>query len=485
MKNFFIVLMLTGLAHLAVSQRLLTLPDALSVANQMSPTIRQARLSLEQSRENLNAQRAALKSKFALDVSPFAYSNKRTYDDQLGWSSNETKSSGGVFQVMQPILATDGTISLSNQFGWQDSYSTYGNNSFKGFHNNLSLTLDQPVFTYNKTKMNISKLEYALENSMLNYQLRLLSVEKSVTQAFYDVYQAQKDLVISQEEYDNRTKSYDIIKNKVDAGLVAKEEFFQAELDMLTSKSSLQNNKVSLENMLDNFKQLLGVSLDEEITVLAEISVTPVQVDMKKALSLGLANRMELRQRQIDIEVGQFDLITTNALNEFKGNIGLTYGIMGENADINKIYDDPSDNQELRLSMSIPIFDWGEKKARMRAAQASQNSLVINMEQENVTISLGIRQIYRNLDNLLNQIDIAKKNLENAELTYDINLEKYRNGDLTSMDLNLVQNQLTQKKQSLTSAQIQYKMELLNLKIQTLFDFEKNISIVPNLSTQK
>jgi outer membrane protein len=89
------------------------------------------------------------------------------------------------------------------------------------------------------------------------------------------------------------------------------------------------------------------------------------------------------------------------------------------------------------------------------------------------------------LDNLLNQIDIAKKNLENAELTYDINLEKYRNGDLTSMDLNLVQNQLTQKKQSLTSAQIQYKMELLNLKIQTLFDFEKNISIVPNLSTQK
>jgi outer membrane protein len=485
MKNFFIVLMLTGLAHLAVSQRLLTLPDALSVANQMSPTIRQARLSLEQSRENLNAQRAALKSKFALDVSPFAYSNKRTYDDQLGWSSNETKSSGGVFQVMQPILATDGTISLSNQFGWQDSYSTYGNNSFKGFHNNLSLTLDQPVFTYNKTKMNISKLEYALENSMLNYQLRLLSVEKSVTQAFYDVYQSQKDLVISQEEYDNRTKSYDIIKNKVDAGLVAKEEFFQAELDMLTSKSSLQNNKVSLENMLDNFKQLLGVSLDEEITVLAEISVTPVQVDMKKALSLGLANRMELRQRQIDIEVGQFDLITTNALNEFKGNIGLTYGIMGENADINKIYDDPSDNQELRLSMSIPIFDWGEKKARMRAAQASQNSLVINMEQENVTISLGIRQIYRNLDNLLNQIDIAKKNLENAELTYDINLEKYRNGDLTSMDLNLVQNQLTQKKQSLTSAQIQYKMELLNLKIQTLFDFEKNISIVPNLSTQK
>ncbi|MDA3929907.1 MAG: TolC family protein, partial [Prolixibacteraceae bacterium] len=81
---------------------------------------------------------------------------------------------------------------------------------------------------------------------------------------------------------------------------------------------------------------------------------------------------------------------------------------------------------------------------------------------------------------LVYQIDIAKKSVENAQLTYELNLEKYENGDLTSMDLSLFQNQLSSKKNEYTSALINYKLELLNLKIQTLWDFETRKSIVPS-----
>jgi len=58
-------------------------------------------------------------------------------------------------------------------------------------------------------------------------------------------------------------------------------------------------------------------------------------------------------------------------------------------------------------------------------------------------------------------------------------MERYKNGDLTSMDLGLFQTQLSSRKLSLTNAIINYKLELLNLKIQALYDFETKISIVP------
>jgi outer membrane protein len=87
---------------------------------------------------------------------------------------------------------------------------------------------------------------------------------------------------------------------------------------------------------------------------------------------------------------------------------------------------------------------------------------------------IAIRQAYRNLSNLVNQIEIASKNVTNAQLTYDINLERYKNGDLTSMDLSLYQSQLSQKKTAYTQSQIDYKLGLLTLKIITLWDFEKN-----------
>jgi len=52
---------------------------------------------------------------------------------------------------------------------------------------------------------------------------------------------------------------------------------------------------------------------------------------------------------------------------------------------------------------------------------------------------------------------------------------------LTSMDLNLVQNQLTQAKNNKIDALISYKLELLNMKLQTLFDFENQRSIMPDV----
>ena len=68
--------------------------------------------------------------------------------------------------------------------------------------------------------------------------------------------------------------------------------------------------------------------------------------------------------------------------------------------------------------------------------------------------------------------------MRNAELTYDINLERYRNGDLTSIDLERFQNQLSEKKMNKANALINYKLELLNLKIQSLWDFENNRSFI-------
>ena len=84
-------------------------------------------------------------------------------------------------------------------------------------------------------------------------------MERSVTQFFYNVYMAQMNLNIAKEELSNTQKSYEMIKNKVDAGLAALEELYQAELNLSTSKSSLQNREVAYENAKDQLKLYLGM----------------------------------------------------------------------------------------------------------------------------------------------------------------------------------------------------------------------------------
>jgi outer membrane protein TolC len=221
------------------------------------------------------------------------------------------------------------------------------------------------------------------------------------------------------------------------------------------------------------------MSLFDDIMVLPNITVDTVQIDIAFAIEQGLGNRMEIRQRKISIETSEFDLIQTKALNEFKGSLGLSVGLFGDNEKFGNVYDNPTDNESVSLSLTIPLWDWGERRSRIKATEASIETENINLEEEKNNITLDIRKVYRNLLNLQNQIGIAKQNVTNAQLTYDLNLEKYKNGDLTGMDLNIFQNQLSEKQLSYTNSLISYKLELLNLKIQTLYDFEKKVPVTP------
>ena len=488
-KIMFLTLLLLLMQQVPIhSQDGLTLEKSLSIAASNSPSIKITRLSLVRSQENLNAQNASLKSQFSLLLTPFSYSQNRAFNDLISsYNSQKKTQTYGTFTIMQPIIWTDATVSLTNTFGYLDSYSQFATSQQKGFNKNLSINLQQPLFTYNRTKLALKELQLALENTQLNYAIQLLSLEKQVTQDFYFVYQQQQSLEISQQAFQNMQKSYEVSKNKVEAGISPREELFQAELNLATSKSDFENKQVSLENAKDDFKLLVGMSLYDNFLVIPNIAVDTVAVDISFAIDQGLNSRMELRQRKIDIENSEFDLIQTKDQNKFKGSLGLSLGLFGDNSNFRNVFDKDSrtDNEEVSLSLSIPLWDWGKRKSMIKASEASIASSQVSLEQEKNNIILDIRKVYRNLLNLRNQIEIARQNVKNAQLTYDLNLERYKNGDLTGMDLNLFQNQLSEKQLTYTNSLISYKLELLNLKIQTLYDFEKKESVTPVMTLDK
>ena len=467
-------------AQYSHSAELLTLEKALETAMSNSPSIKQTKLSLDQSREYLNAQKAALKSNFSLRINPFNFSKDNTFNDFFSiWNISKNKRASGTFTISQPIEWADGTLALINTLSWQDSYSEYQDYRSKTYDNNLYISYQQPLFTYNRTKLDLRELELDTENSQYSYAIQKLSLEQQVTQDFYNVYQGKMDLDIAFEELNNQKQSYEIIKNKVEAGLSAKEELYQAELNLANSELNVQNNRESLDNILDSFKLILGISIYKDIDVDADITHQAIEVDLNKALNYGLKSRMELRQREISIKEALNSLTQTSAQNEFKGNLTLSYGIIGTDEQFNDLYGSPTKKQTIGISFDIPLWDWGENKSRIKASEAGIQKQRLSLEDERNNIILAIRRAHRNLQKLVTQIEIARQNVRNAQLTYEINLERYKNGDLTSMDLNLHQNQLSAAKQGLIWTLISYKLALLNIKILSLWDFENDQPVLP------
>ena len=462
------------------AQEILTLEKALEIAYQQSPSIIQSKMSLEQSELALIQQKASLKSQFSLNLSPFQYTRSTSFDNyNTQWYTRKSMSSGLDFRISQPIKWTDGTLTLSNSFNWQDDDNQSFGAKSTSFSNNLSLNLEQPIFTYNKTKMQLKRLEFNLEKAKIQYALAQLNIEKNVTSAFYGVYQAYKRLVTAREAFQSQKENYELIKNKVEQGLIAQEELFQAEVTLATNENSLADTEMSYENTKDQFKQTLGLPLDIDISILPNIQIDPVQVDVNQAVKYALDQRMEIRQQQIAIEEGIFSLIEAKDNNKFKGSISARVGLMGQGDKFNGAFSKPDDNETIGVTLTVPLWDWGARKANIRSSELSNENTEISNAEERKSIMLDVRQLCRELPKLLRQIDIARQTVSNAERTYDINVEKYRNGALTGMELKNQQTQLTDAKNALTDAIISYKLRLLDLKIQTLWDFQNNKSYLP------
>ena len=478
----WLMILFVSVPLFSYAQQKITIERALDIAEENNPSMKTQRLNLERQQLLLDAQRASLKSQFSLNLNPFSYSRQRRFDNRWSqWYTNEELYTEGTFRVSQPILLTNGEISLINTFGWQDNKSIVEgvDNSNRAFRNNLYLQFTQPIFQPNRQKMDLKELEYNYENAGINYALQRLRTEQSITSQFYQVHMNQENLNINMSEFENAQKNYDIIKRRVAAGLLAESELFQAEINLTTAESNVEQGKVTLENSKDALKQTLGMPLDENIEVETVITVNPVVINMEEAINYGLRSRMEIRQREISIAQSEMDMINVKAQNKISGNVQMSIGLIGDDEKFNNIYDNATQNPRISLSLSVPIFDWGARKARIRAQQTQQTIANLNYEEIKIDIELAIRQSYRRLENLSTQIEIAEKRVETAQRTYDLNNVRYNNGEINGLEISQYQNQLSTNKTQLLQSQINYKNELLNIKILSLYDFDKRAPVVP------
>ena len=73
---------------------------------------------------------------------------------------------------------------------------------------------------------------------------------------------------------------------------------------------------------------------------------------------------------------------------------------------------------------------------------------------------------------------MLKKSEEVAQKSYQISLHRFENGDITSQELALDQQRLTNARLAYLDAFIAYQLAVADLKRKTMYDFEEGRSLV-------
>jgi outer membrane protein TolC len=462
----------------------LTLEESIELAKEKSYTMRLLVQDIKIAEYNLKSTTSRLKTHISMDLTlPEFGEVVSEYYDKPGdyYRTKSLKYSGGL-TINQP-LPTDGRLFIQS-----------GLSTFKNFYDgtqssnlNTRIGFTQPLdalYGYNAIRTALKSAQLAYERASRILKRSELSLVTQVSQYYYNLLSFQKSAEIAQLNLDRQTEAYEISKNKYEAGLIREVDALQMEVDLAEAQSNYDMALFNQSSALNSFKELIGIELDDTVILSSELQYKVVVVDPEQAVKLALENRSELRERDIDIEVQKLDLKRQKAQGMVRGNleayvekVGVaipTTNIKIPNSIENSFtgFKDSPYSYGIGFTISIPILDWGENRALVRASEARIRQSTLNKEDSQRNIETEVRNIVASISSNLKRLQLLEKNVSVAEKSFEITLQRFSDGDIDSQSLALERTRLNTAYTSHLSAYIGYQMTLTELMRATLYDFQ-------------
>jgi outer membrane protein TolC len=285
-------------------------------------------------------------------------------------------------------------------------------------------------------------------------------------------------------------EAFQIAKNKYDAGLIREVEELQMEVDLGAAQNDFDIAVVNYESMLNNFKQQIGISLQDSVILKRDTAYNIVAIDGEKAIQLGLENRLEIREKEIRIELSNLDIKKNKSNGMIKGEISAYYDFTGiSNSDRTLSFRNAFDNswtdlqnrptnRGIYFSIYVPLLDWGVNRSLVKAAKAYKIKNENALEFQKISIENEIRNLVKQTLSSLKRLQLLEKNVTVAERNFEISKSRFRNGDIDGQALALDRARLNGAYISKLEAFISYKLLLADLARKTFYDFEKNKSLL-------
>ena len=466
---------------------LLTLQESIELAKEKSYTMRNLQEDLKIAEYNLKSATSSLKTHidFSLTMPEFNQT-VRTWDDTTGVSFYSIKRMdyGGMVTVNQPLI-TNGNIY------WETSLNSYDDfyNRDRSATFNTRLRLRQPIdalYGYNAIRSSLRSARLDYERSSKSFRREELNLVYRVSNSYYNLLSLQRSTEIALLDYERQTEANEIAQNKYASGLIREVDALQMEVDLAEAQNSYEMALINQESAINSFKELLGIELTDSVILKDELKYNVITVDADKAVEYALNNRIELRERDIAIEQQQMAIRQRKAEGMVRGyfdayvqktgtsmdDMNTTYGNTLRTS-ANDFIDRPI-NYGVGLTVSVPLLDWGENKARVRAAEARQHQNYLAKEELERSIETEIRNAVAQLNNNLKRLQLLEKNVVIAEKSFAITLQRFTDGDIDSQTLALERNRLNSAYRNHLSAYIAYQLSLADIMRKTLYDFEKD-----------
>jgi len=340
------------------------------------------------------------------------------------------------------------------------------------FSNNYTVSSSVDLFQgFQKINtIKASKLLYKASQQDVLHQKYLLAFR--VMSAFYDIRFYEGLLDISEEQYEISQTNYNLVKKKIDLGLLAGSDLYEAESVLLADKLAVTQNENSLETaqlMLMQQMNLKGTStilLNNSLDKIVEAEKDALIIDQdsifnkaKDFIPLIKSEEMKTKAAKKDVAVARGNLYPSLSLFAAYGT-GYYETFVNDAGTIipfnNQIKDNAS--QYVGVSLSIPIFNRWSGRSNVKQKK-------IELQKANNNLDIQKQELYKLIQELVQgqkamgkESEQSTQKMKAQELTFAIAQKKYEKGMISGLELYQAKNLYTQSQNENLQVRLRLKV---------------------------
>lgn len=463
----------------------LSLDTAIRIAQECSYDAMVARLSFMSQYWSYRSFQAEFLPSVNLSGSLFQFNRSmveaRNYDDgRIAYVENNSMSNSLSLSVDQNVASLGGKLSVQSYIYRLDQFS-YDTKIYNSQPVRLRYT--QPLWAYNSLKWQKKSELLKYEKAKRAYLEAMEGVAIQTVTLFFNVLSAQSTYQQSVSTLKDRRYLFEIAKKRLDLGTITKSELLQLELSLLNAQVTVENNVLTLKNQKFRLFSYLRIHNYDDIELIPPFTIPDVAVNADEVVNRALKNSTHNLVQQISRLESEKSVAQAKANKGIQVQLNAEIGFNRTANHFNEAYRNLKDNEIVGLTVSLPIFDWGVSKGRVKMAEADLEVTKTQLEQAHETYIQDLKMSVLQFNMQSMQCKNALRAQDIADERYDITKRRYETGAVTVTDLNTAQQESENARTQYISQLQTFWMGYYNIRKSTLYDWIGHHNLTVDFNT--
>lgn len=329
-----------------------------------------------------------------------------------------------------------------------------------------SVSLTQPIYTGGKIKLSKQVAGKAVELQREQKSLTATEVLYNTEQAYWNMVAAKERIKFSKQLYKQLDALHTDVNNQFIAGLIYKNDVLRAEVQLNDARMLILRSEDGLEIAKLVLGQLIGVPADSAFTVIDSVMGSYERATAANDFTGVYGSRPEVKllEKSIELSVLQKKILNT----AFKPTIGLSAAGIGAFGKAGVNPGRPGSNAMAGyyglLSLNLPIFDWGNRKQKIRQQEFTINAQQLQLEELKEQLGIQVRQAYLVLNQAAKNVELSSASLAQANENLKLSNDRFEAGTIVAKDVLEAQTIWERAVTNIIDAKIEYKISEAALK---------------------